>query len=207
MSPLGGCDPGLHGRKRTRGQEDGEPVRMKAPGEPRRWVGCTPETCLGHCNKAMFGVRWREHLFRYAAPCFGSKHGGNVLETLMAPVIRKLKSFGCNVTSWVDDIICVIENRGGRDHDPMTCGGENECVHCSDTFKRAREVERLVDEEFEKLGLLTSEKNAPPAQSGEFLGLWWDTVRGAFKLQPEKAHSLAEGARALLAAEKVTPRQ
>jgi hypothetical protein len=191
LSALGGCDPGLHGHKRPR---DGmEHVRMKAPGERRRWVGCTPESCLGHCNKAMLGIRWREHLFRYAAPCFGSKHGGNVLETLLAPVLRKLKGFGCNVTSWVDDIICVVENRGGPGHDPATCGGEHGCEHCADTFRRAREVEALVDSELDRLGLLTSDKNAPPSQSGEFLGLWWDTVQGAFRLQPEKAATLAAG--------------
>jgi hypothetical protein len=207
LSALGGCEPGLHGRKREREGEGSCHPRMKAPGERRMWIGCTPETCQGLCNKAMFGVRWLEHLFRYAAPCFGSKHGGNVLETLLAPVLRKLKQFGCNVTSWVDDIICVVENRGGSNHDPMTCGGEHGCVHCKDTFNWAREVERLVDEEFEKLGLLTSDKNAPPSQSGEFLGLWWDTVRGAFKLQPEKARSLADCARDLLDATSVTPRQ
>ncbi len=204
LSALGGCEPGLHGGKRFK--NDDKHTRMKAPGERRTWIGCTPETCLGHCNKSMLGVRWREHLFRYAAPCFGSKHGGNVLETLLAPVLRKLKGFGCNVTSWVDDIICVIENRGGKDHDPMTCGGELGCEHCADTFRRAREVEKLVDEEFDKLGLLTSDKNAPPAQSGEFLGLWWDTVQGAFKLQPDKARTLAQGAQELLDAESVTPR-
>jgi hypothetical protein len=43
-------------------------------------------------------------------------------------------------------------------------------VHCKDTFDRAREVERLVDAQFEALGLLTSDKNEPPAQSWEFLG-------------------------------------
>ncbi len=204
LSALGGCEPGLHGGKKAK-TDDG-PTRMKVPGERRSWIGCTPESCLGHCNKAMFGVRWREHLFRYAAPCFGSKHGGNVLETLLAPVLRKIKGFGCNVTSWVDDIICVVENRGGAGHDPTSCGGEEGCEHCADTFKRAREVERLVDEEFERLGLLTSDKNAPPSQSGEFLGLWWDTVQGSFRLQRDKALALAKGARQLLDADCVSPR-
>jgi hypothetical protein len=201
LSGLGSCFPGIHGA----GQ--GEPKRMKAPEIRRRWIGCTPENCKGHCNKTTFGIRWRNQLYRFAAPCFGSKHGGNVLETLLAPVWRKLKSFGCNICCWVDDVICVVECRGGPLHDPATCGGESKCVHCQDTFMRAREVERLVDAEFEALGLLTSNKNEPPAQRGEFLGLVWDTVQGAFVLTQEKAEKLATAARQLLASTTVSPRE
>jgi hypothetical protein len=93
---------------------------MKAPGIRRRWIGCTPENCAGHCNKSTFGIRWRDQLYRFAAPCFWSKHWGNVLETLLAQVWRKLKTFGCNICCWVDDVICVVENRGGPSHDPIT---------------------------------------------------------------------------------------
>jgi hypothetical protein len=104
LSCLGSCQPGLHWGERTDSQPGGARLpRFKTPKELRMWIGCTPETCTGHCDKSMFGVRWRDQLYRFAAPCFGSKHGGNVLETLLAPVIRKLKGLGCNVCSWVDD--------------------------------------------------------------------------------------------------------
>lgn len=151
LSALAGCEPGLHS----------QPKRMKVPSERRMWVGCTPETCLGGCNKSYFGIRWRDQLYRYAAPCFGSRHGGCVLATLMAPVVRKLKALGCEIIEWVDDWLCVVKKNGGADHDPKRCGGEEECEHCKDCFRRAREIERLVDEELEHLGLLTSEKNEP----------------------------------------------
>eukprot|EP00961_Rhodomonas_salina_P241584 3263613-Rhodomonas_salina.1 len=118
---------------------------MKVPGERRMWVGCTPETCLGGCNKSYFGIRWRDQLYWYAAPCFGSRHGGCVLATLVAPVVRKLKELGCEIIEWVDDWLCVVKNNGGVDHDPKRCWGEEQCEHCRDCFRRAREIEKLVD--------------------------------------------------------------
>eukprot|EP00961_Rhodomonas_salina_P269240 3637868-Rhodomonas_salina.2 len=162
------------------------------------WVGCTPETCLGGCNKSYFGIRWRDQLYRYAAQCFGSRHGGCVLATLVAPVVRKLKALGCEIIEWVDDWLCIVKNNGGVDHDLKRCGGEVGCEHCKDCFRRAREIERLVDEELELLGLLTSEKNEPPGQRGEFLGLIWDTVQGSFVLSEAKAVSLATSATEIL---------
>eukprot|EP00961_Rhodomonas_salina_P031036 417653-Rhodomonas_salina.1 len=56
------------------------------------------------------------------------------------------------------------------------------------------------------LGLLTSEKNLPPSQEGEFLGLIWDTVKCSFVLSQGKAASLAASASELLRAES-TPRE
>eukprot|EP00961_Rhodomonas_salina_P304199 3941519-Rhodomonas_salina.2 len=56
----------------------------------------------------------------------------------------------------------------------------------------------LLDAELDALGLLTSEKNEPPAQQGEFLGLIWDTVQCSFVLAEAKALSLAKSALGLL---------
>lgn len=199
LSALGGCQPGLH--------NGSEPKRMKVPGERRRRIGCDPETCLGGCNKSFFGIRWRDQLYRYASPCFGSKHGGNVLETLITPVVRKIKTFGCEIISWVDDWLIIIQSRGGSDHNPRVCGGENTCPHCKDTFLRAREIEKRLDTELDLLGLLTSEKEAPPSQQGEFLGLMWDTVKGSFIMAEEKARSLAAQADTLQKSPQTTPRE
>jgi hypothetical protein len=198
LSGLGGCEPGLH--------YGNQPKRMKIPGVRRKRIGCDPETCVGGCSKSYLGIRWREQIFRYAAPCFGSKHGGNVLETLIKPVVRKLKSFGCDIIEWVDDWLVIIKSKGGVDHNPRVCGGELGCIHCADTFRRAREIETLVDQELDLLGLLTSEKEAPPSQRGSFIGLIWDTVQGSFVLSGEKAESLALEAKSLLSAGRVTPR-
>ncbi len=55
-------------------------------------------------------------------------------------------------------------------------------------------MEKLVDDELEALGLLASDKKAPPVQAGEFLGLAYDTVKGASILLLEKAASLAKAA-------------
>eukprot|EP00961_Rhodomonas_salina_P243973 3296475-Rhodomonas_salina.1 len=128
LSGLCGCDPGLHS----------QPKRMKVPGERRKWIGCSPETCLGGCNKSYFGIRWRNQLYRYAAPCFGSRHGGCVLATLLEPVIRKMKTFGCKIIEWVDDWCVIVRNEGGVEHDPRVCGGEAGCAHCRECFERAR---------------------------------------------------------------------
>jgi hypothetical protein len=199
LSGLGGCQPGLH--------KGDNPKRIKVQGQRRMRIGCDPESCSGGCNKSFFGIRWRDQLYRYASPCFGSKHGGNVLETLVTPVMRKVKTFGCELISWVDDWLVIVQNYGGPDHNPRACGGEQKCVHCKETFVRAREIEERLDQELDALGLLTSDKNAPPAQQGDFLGLSWDTVQGSFILSHDKAQSLSQQAYQLLQSESPTPRE
>ncbi len=57
--------------------------------------------------------------------------------------------------------------------------------------RASEEVEWLVNEELALLVLLTSCKNAPPSQTGELLGLEYNTIQGAFILLPDKAVSLA----------------
>ncbi len=167
LSGLGSCHPGLHGEGTNSSRtETTQPSRFKTAREKRFWIGCTPDDCRGGCDKDMFGIRWLGQLYRFAAPCFGSKHGGNVLETLLAPVIRKIKALGCNVCSWVDDFCCVVENRGGATHDPMTCGGEKGCEHCAETFERARRIEKMVDHELEQLGFSRATRRPPLHRRG-----------------------------------------
>ncbi len=70
-------------------------------------------------------------------------------------------------------------------------------MHCAETFERARHIEKMVDDELEALGLLTSDKKEQPSQVGEFLGLAYYTVLGAFVLLPGKVASLALGGRGI----------
>ena len=180
---------------------------MKAPGHPRYRVGCTPSTCTGGCSKAVMGIRWRGQYLRFAVPTFCTRHGGQVLETIMAPLLRKLKAKGVQLLDWVDDILFIVQGTSDPTHDPLTCGGEGPCKHCNETYRKARLMEAEIDEELLALGFHFSEKNEPPAQEGEFLGLGWDTRRGVYVLSQEKAAKLAEKAQDLLDNKTPTPRQ
>ena len=178
---------------------------MKAPGQPRYRVGCSPTTCTGACSKALMGFKWREQFYRFAVGTFGTTHGGNILSTILQPVLRKFRAMGIHLLDWVDDILFVVQNTNDPSHDPSTCGGESKCQHCAATFKKARELEKVVDEELSALGFLFSEKNEPPRQDGEFLGLGWDTKRGIYILSQDKAKSLAQKAQDLLNESSLTP--
>ena len=151
-------------------------------------------------------IQWRGQFYQYTVPTFGTAHGGQVLEALLQPLLRKLKGMGLQLLDWVDDILFVVQNVKDPLHDPLTCGGEHGCVHCKATFARARELEAVVDEELMALGFRFSDKNEPPAMMGEFLGLGWDTCQGVYVLSATKAASLAEKAQHLLNCKEVTPR-
>ena len=125
-SLLGGCEGGLQPPINPLTGES-NPKRMKIPGERRNCIGCTPETCKGTCTKSLFCIRWRDSILRYAAPVFRSKYGGQVLETLLAPLLRKIRAKGILVICWVDDVCCIIPNTDNPSHNLRTYGGEHVC--------------------------------------------------------------------------------
>jgi hypothetical protein len=196
-STLAGCNGGGVKRDKT---------CMKAPGHARYTNGCTPATCTGICSKALMGLEWRGQYYRYTVPTFGSSCGGQILEALLQPLLRKLKTMGLQLLDWVDDMLFVVQNVDDPTHDPLTCGGEHGCKHCKATFEKARKLEVEVDVLLTELGFRFSDKNEPPAQEGEFLGLGWNTKRGVYVLSPAKADRLAAQAQDLLDCKELTPR-
>lgn len=195
------CDSGLHGGE----QDQNHPKCFKTSSHSCYWVGCTPETCRKSCTKALMGVRWRGQVYRMVCGWFGTRHGGNILDSIMQQLIQEIRDrFGVLVLLWVDDLLCICANVDPL-HDQRSCGGRGHCQSCTATFEKAEGIEKKVDELIVLLGLLTNEKNEPCAQTGEFTGLHWDTINSVFYLTQAKALSLTDKAAALLADPRVTP--
>ena len=81
-------------------------VLMGCPVVPE---GCTPETCLGMCDKSLIGFSLWGHPFRFEVAQFGVKLGGCPLYVLLRLVTRKLCHMGLDdVADWVDDLCMVV---------------------------------------------------------------------------------------------------
>ena len=69
-------------------------------------VGCTPDTCLGGCDKDMSGISIAGHIFRFAACQFGQKTAGSPLNSIVMSVARYFARLPdqVHVAAWVDDL-------------------------------------------------------------------------------------------------------
>eukprot|EP00961_Rhodomonas_salina_P299129 3938676-Rhodomonas_salina.1 len=66
-----------------------------------------------------------------ACSWFGTRHGGNILDSIMQLLIQEIRDrFGVLVLLWVDDLLCICANVDPL-HDPRGCGGRGECQSCS----------------------------------------------------------------------------
>ena len=71
------------------------------------------------------------------------------------------------------------------------CAGFPACPSCAAGFEHASVLRATFLADIRELGWLTNEKNSgPPAQSGEFISVAFDTVAGPFHLTPDQAASL-----------------
>jgi hypothetical protein len=181
--------------------------RMRADGRPYLHVGCTPEDCMLNCSKGMLGFRWRGQLFAFNAPMFGAKVSGNLLDCLLEPVDRWIRTQSVPMLRWVDDYLCVLQPLPEHRHVTVSCGGhEGGCYMCTATFRRAIIFQRRLYDLLEDLGFTFSEKRTPPAQRGEFLGLGWDSLSCSFWMTSAKATKMANLASDILAATAVSRR-
>ena len=169
-------------------------VFVKANGT-REWrsvtrIGCTPETCTGTCDKSRSGVDLDGMLARFATAHFGETPAGSPLGVLMLELRRYFAhrsrfSAGGKVdsASWVDDLILVFKsNYHGR------CGGTAAgCPDCGATRKRADDLERHWLWLAAELGLpLSADKRQRAAQTWEYSGILFDSIRGLLLIPDRK---------------------
>jgi hypothetical protein len=171
-------------------------------------------TCRSGCDKDRLGFVWGTP-FRLNAPPFGMKVSGNALEILTAPCVRRWARRGCCIILWIDDILFLVrvvhrsvDHPGapswfvlpaGRSTGPTSdiqdlfieCGGRPTCPDCQRAFEDATTLRTQVIAEITDLGWLTNEKaSGPPDETGEFIGIPFDTVAFTFTLPRDKRGKL-----------------
>ena len=164
--------------------------RVRADGFKYHHVGCEPDDCSLACSKCLLGFRWRDQHFVFNAPMFGGRVSGNILDTLLAPVDRWIRS-KAPMLRWVDDTVCCVPPRPEYRHDTAHCGGIGACFMCNDTHARARQLQAELHSLLNQLGFILNEKMTPPSQRGEFIGLGWDTLKCTFWMPASKADKIA----------------
>jgi hypothetical protein len=180
--------------------------RVRADGFTYRHVGCSPDDCTLNCSKCMLGFRWREQYFAFNCPMFGGKVSGNILDALLAPVDRWVRAKGIPMLRWVDDYILALPPLPEHRHDTRGCGGIPACWICQQTYQRALVLQSEFLQLLADLGFTFNDKQTPPAQRGEFIGLGWDTLACTFWMPKAKAHKLAENITTILSSDCTTAR-
>jgi hypothetical protein len=172
--------------------------RVRADGFRYQHVGCEPDNCNLTCSKCLLGFRWRHQNLVFNAPMFGGKTSGNVLDTLLGPVDRWIRTKGISHLRWVDDLCMSLPPRPAYRHDTTHCGGIGMCFMCNDTHRRAMRLMTELDNLLIELGFQLNDKLTMPSQRGEFIGLGWDTLRCCFWMPAAKANHLAGVADAIV---------
>jgi hypothetical protein len=173
--------------------------RVRSDGRRYTHIGCTPDDCNLTCSKGMLGFRWRSHLFCFLAPMFGARCSGNLLDCLLDPIDRWIRSRAVPSLRWVDDYIIAIPPLPEHQHDTTHCGGAlHGCYMCKTTMQRAIAFQTELYDLLEDLGFTFNEKRSPPSQRGEFLGLGWDCLRKTFRITAGKADKMAASAQDML---------
>jgi hypothetical protein len=200
LSVFAGCGGALRPCKRPLVQQDGSVSWLDG-----YIVGCSPDTCLGGCDKDMSGLSISGHVFRFAACQFGQKTAGSPLNSLVMSVARYFARLPdpVHVATWVDDLHFSMRT---PDHPP--CAGHAAgCPICSKAYERAVAAEALWRRKAQALNLPLSEgKGHSVAQGGPFTGVYVDTLRGSYTMLADKLAALRETFTALVNAETSTPR-
>ena len=200
LSVFAGCGGALRPCKRPVIQGDGSVSWIDG-----YIVGCSPETCLGGCDKDMSGISIHGHIFRFAACQFGQKTAGSPLNSLVLSVANYFARLSqpVHVATWVDDLHFSMRT---PPHPP--CAGHiGGCAVCSRAYEKAVQAEALWREKARALNLPLSEgKGHTVAQGGPFTGVHIDTLAGTYTMLADKLKSLRETFAALATADLVTPR-
>ena len=168
-------------------------------------VGCSPQTCLGGCDKDMSGISISGHIFRFAACQFGQKTAGSPLNSLVLSVAQYFARLQhpVHVAAWVDDLHFSMST---PDHPPCS-GHAGGCATCTRAYELAVQAETLWREKARALNLpLSDDKGHSVAQGGAFTGVHIDTLRGTYTMLADKLKSLRETFAALVNLESASPR-
>ena len=200
LSVFAGCGGELRPCKRPVPQADGSVSWIDG-----YIVGCSPDTCLGGCDKDMSGISISGHIFRFAACQFGQKTAGSPLNCLVLSIAQYFCRLPdpVHVASWVDDLHFSMRT---PDHPP--CNGHLAgCPVCTKAYHRAVAAEALWHQKARALNLpLSLGKGHSVAQGGPFTGVFIDTLAGRYSMLAEKLASLRATFVALVNADASTPR-
>lgn len=156
----------------------------------RYFLGCSPRTCLGTCDKARSGIYLDGFLFRFAAAQFGQKLAGSPLNALFFPIIRHLGRrfprcgvlLGLLLFLWVDDLL-MAQNVVRHDACRGLTAGCEVCKAGAALFAQAQTYWHQLASD---LGIrLSPSKRQEIGQRAEYTGIVLDTFVGRLFI-PEK---------------------
>ena len=180
LSVFAGCGGALRPCMRPVVQDDGTVSWVDG------WVvGCTPDTCLGGCDKDMSGLSINGHVFRFAACQFGQKTAGSPLNALVMSVARYFARLPTpvHIAAWVDDLHFSMRT---PPH-PACAGHVGGCSICTTAYQQAVLMEEHWRQKARALNLPLSEgKGHTVAQGGPFTGVRLDTLQGRFFMLADK---------------------
>ena len=182
----------------------------------RLFVGCTPYSCSGTCDKAHAGADFDGVIMRWAVPHFGQKLAGSVLNAAALCLLRYMalrnpapgERRGASVRTgngvvWVDDFAfwtVVVAHA-------LCTGLAGGCPVCLEHLPHAQRLAAEWKELCEKLGVpLSDDKHQGPGQRPGYAGFDFDTVRGLVLTQPDKVGKLLACLTAWLEMTEITPR-
>ena len=207
------------------GGTDRPPRRPPEPRSPRQvpvfghrlFLGCSPTTCAGSCDKAHAGVDFDGHIMRWAVPHFGQSTAGSVLNVLALCLLRFMalrnpasgERRGASVRTgngvvWVDDFAFWAFVRAHALCTGLTGG----CTVCLEYLPHAERLEAEWQELCERLGIsLNDDKRQAPSQLPNYAGFDFDTVRGLVLAAADKVAKLLACLATWLGQTEITPRE
>jgi len=190
LSAFAGCTGHLVTEEALRLQPDGTLAWAQCC-----FLGCSPRTCLGTCDKARSGICLDGFLFRFAAAQFGQKLAGSPLNALLLPVVRHLvrrfSSYGlllgliCSL--WVDDLL-LAQNIA---YHGLCAGLSAGCAVCAAAARLFACAQQYWHQLASALGIILSlPKRQEISQRAEYSGIVLDTVLGRFFIPDHKLSKL-----------------
>jgi hypothetical protein len=184
--------------------------------ELRLFVGCSPRTCRGACDKCMNGLCLDGFLMRWAVAHFGQKVAGSPLNSILLALLRHLMRLNpllgerrgasartIHGVGWVDDVVLFTKVPPHK-----SCNGlEGACPICMSMLPHALDSQRYWIDLCTELGLGFSEdKRQLVAQMIIYLGIRINTVAGTRHITPKKLEKLLASITAITTLTTITPR-
>ena len=171
----------------------------------QRFIGCSPRTCSGACDKCFSGIMLFWCVFRFACCQFGKATAHGPLNAYIQCLVRHFASLPepISLQAWVDDLLASVR---GVVHD--FCNGlAGGCEQCAKNKEAAMRAYECFCDTCRQLHVWFSDgKGFGPAQIGEFTGIIIDTVRGLFSVAPPKLINILECLLEIRGATSVTRR-
>lgn len=186
LSAFAGCTGALIEDEGFCLEQDGSWAKRK-----HYFLGCSPSTCLGTCDKARSGICLDGFLFRFAAAQFGQKLAGSPLNALFFPIIRHLvirfrgngPLLGLLCSLWVDDLF-LAQNVNPHGACGGLLAGCSICVAAKQAFAKTQSYWHQLACD---LGItLSLSKRQEISQRVQYTGIVLDSIQGRFYIPDKK---------------------